>query len=244
MRRKGFTLIELLVVIAIIAILAAILFPVFARAREKARQTACLSNVKQMALAVKMYTSDNDGVFPFCEIETNDPNLVNFYEEQTGKRVHPTRNLWPDEIMPYVNNSAVFVCPSRPDQWIGYSWSVSLGYVATPANLSKSSRIYHGVKESVLAFPAETAMLADSALYRGKEHHFYNHRMFYLYHANMSNYVDIHNELINIALADGHAKAYKLTQAWDICMEGMELGHLYWRIGRNKIVPHCGENPE
>ncbi len=63
MTRKGFTLIELLVVIAIIAILAAILFPVFARAREKARQTSCLSNMKQIALAITMYASDYDETY-------------------------------------------------------------------------------------------------------------------------------------------------------------------------------------
>jgi prepilin-type N-terminal cleavage/methylation domain-containing protein len=64
MRRNGFTLIELLVVIAIIAILAAILFPVFAQAREKARQTQCLSNMRQMGLAVQMYLQDFDERFP------------------------------------------------------------------------------------------------------------------------------------------------------------------------------------
>ena len=62
-RKEGFTLIELLVVIAIIAILAAILFPVFAKAREKARQTSCLSNVKQIMMAWKMYAQDFDGQY-------------------------------------------------------------------------------------------------------------------------------------------------------------------------------------
>src|SRR5947208_15879514 len=63
-QKRGFTLIELLVVIAIIAILAAILFPVFAQAREKARQTTCLSNMKQLGLGFRMYLQDYDGVFP------------------------------------------------------------------------------------------------------------------------------------------------------------------------------------
>jgi prepilin-type N-terminal cleavage/methylation domain-containing protein len=65
-RQQGFTLIELLVVIAIIAILAAILFPVFARAREKARQTSCLNNVKQLTLAIMMYAQDYDETYPYA----------------------------------------------------------------------------------------------------------------------------------------------------------------------------------
>jgi prepilin-type N-terminal cleavage/methylation domain-containing protein len=64
MRRQGFTLIELLVVIAIIAILAAILFPVFAQAREKARQTQCVSNCRQIGMGIQMYLNDYDGKFP------------------------------------------------------------------------------------------------------------------------------------------------------------------------------------
>ena len=67
--RAGFTLIELLVVIAIIAILAAILFPVFAQARDKARQSSCLSNEKQMALGILAYTQDYDEIFPLSSSE-------------------------------------------------------------------------------------------------------------------------------------------------------------------------------
>jgi len=76
MMRRGFTLIELLVVIAILAILAAILFPVFAHAREKARQTSCLSNLKQLATATQMYLQDYDSIFPSqssAYVQTNRP---------------------------------------------------------------------------------------------------------------------------------------------------------------------------
>jgi len=92
---KAFTLIELLVVIAIIAILAAILFPVFAKVREKARQTSCLSNTKQMGLAFMQYSQDND--------EKN-PCGVNWY--------YPGGNGWAGQVYAYVKSKKVFLCPS------------------------------------------------------------------------------------------------------------------------------------
>jgi prepilin-type N-terminal cleavage/methylation domain-containing protein/prepilin-type processing-associated H-X9-DG protein len=104
--RRGFTLIELLVVIAIIAILAAILFPVFARAREKARQTSCLSNLKQIGLGSLMYAQDYDGFFPtmyWLPVPGRDSGV-----SQNGITVL-------DAVMPYVMNNQIFVCPStRP----------------------------------------------------------------------------------------------------------------------------------
>lgn len=104
MKRKGFTLIELLVVIAIIAILAAILFPVFSRAREKARSANCQSNLKQIALASTMYSSDNDEIFPSYYM---DPAAVGF----TGTAAYSWRVL----LKPYVKNVQLFQCPSyRP----------------------------------------------------------------------------------------------------------------------------------
>jgi len=93
---KGFTLIELLVVIAIIAILAAILFPVFAKAREKARQASCASNEKQLGLGVIQYIQDNDQKFPVVWDTSRTPNLN-----------------WGQEIFPYVKSLNVYACPSN-----------------------------------------------------------------------------------------------------------------------------------
>ncbi len=103
MRRSAFTLIELLVVIAIIAILAAILFPVFAKAREKARQSSCSSNTKQLALAFLQYTQDYDEKFS----PQHDWNTSGSYRH------------WVDLIYPYAKNAQMYVCPSGKQQ--GYT---------------------------------------------------------------------------------------------------------------------------
>lgn len=98
--RAGFTLIELLVVIAIISILASILFPVFARAREKGRQAACVSNVHQLVMAFHMYSQDFDEMEP------------------AG---HSGTEYWHDLIYPYTHNRQISVCPSRKDAQMGYA---------------------------------------------------------------------------------------------------------------------------
>ncbi len=105
--RRAFTLIELLVVIAIIAILAAILFPVFAKAREKARQSSCLSNEKQAALAVTQYVSDYDETFPQHYYYPNNTSSAGGYAHWTGT------------CSPYVKNVGIFVCPSDPSKGAG-----------------------------------------------------------------------------------------------------------------------------
>lgn len=118
MKRNGFTLIELLVVIAIIAILAAILFPVFAQAREKAKQSACLSNVKQIGMAMRLYADDFDNnyvsVYDWTQDVTGDGKLDNV--------------CWANKILPYAKSRSIFACPAVKDranvQWI-VDWYVA-----------------------------------------------------------------------------------------------------------------------
>ncbi len=117
-RRKGFTLIELLVVIAIIGILAAMVFPVFARARESARKAVCLSNVKNIALAINMYLSDYNGIFFTYE---HRPEVISYYEEVVGEGTSPCKHgqffanpylRMPVILDEYTKNRDVWNCPS------------------------------------------------------------------------------------------------------------------------------------
>ncbi len=120
--RRGFTLIELLVVIAIIAILAAILFPVFARAREKARQASCQSNLKQLALAAIMYASDHDGRTAAAM------GCLNGSDH--GFWVDPKQSEWHCQTLsfyyPYIKNDQLYRCPSL-DQQNSYGQNVVYG---------------------------------------------------------------------------------------------------------------------
>jgi len=115
-RQTGFTLIELLVVIAIIAILAAILFPVFAQAREKARAASCTSNLKQIALAIRMYAQDYD-----------ERNIMMWWTPFTNKyNDPPARAWWSWFVQPYIKNTQIFQEPSTDSEdFIGENRSVT-----------------------------------------------------------------------------------------------------------------------
>ena len=205
--RKGFTLIELLVVIAIIAILAAILFPVFARAREKARQTACLNNVKQITLGVMMYVQDYD--------ET----LCHYWDRQ--------RLLgWNNFIDPYIKNAQVWMCPSFNEA--GYSLSygantdvlIDSGYAPSInpplklAEIKQPARVIllgdsasHRISWSWLLNPYKYGYIPGSACGLGPEDTSPNSGNYEWDAARLADWQHgRHNEGVNLGFCDGHAK--------------------------------------
>jgi len=141
---SGFTLIELLVTIAIISILAAILFPVFARARENARRASCMSNLKQIALGVMMYTQDYDERFP--RIGGKAPASIRPYG-------------WADTLQPYLKSTQILKCPS-----VGGDVTVpeTLDYVEYFFNIMLNDG-YSGISTASVDFPTTTIMLGDGA---------------------------------------------------------------------------------
>ncbi len=186
MNRKGFTLIELLVVIAIIAILAAILFPVFARARENARKSTCQSNLKQLSLGLIQYRQDYDERNIMDRMDTPvAPTATGPYNRNGVNRF-----WWFDNLQPYVKNRQVIKCPSDagttsccgfPDR----SYQPNTEMCQSP-----------GIAEPLVQDPAGTIHLIESKL---------NSRAHY---TDAGSYINqkFHFDGWNIAYADGHVK--------------------------------------
>lgn len=151
--RQAFTLIELLVVIAIIAILAAILFPVFAQARDKARAASCLSNQKQLATAFMMYSQDYDETLPLSTAYINGAWLWNFTmvvpptwsSQQTHPAVIGSNFIWANSVQPYVKNYDVLGCPSSATRNLPQARFTYSSPLAKPAKVSYS---FNGLVQS------------------------------------------------------------------------------------------------
>lgn len=200
--QRGFTLIELLVVIAIIAILAAILFPVFARAREKARQSSCLSNLKQMGLACMQYAQDYDERLPRFRQYTWDTRPIGPFNVGANCWLCP---MCGGDLDPYAKNVQLYLCPSSSSNTGPGGHGGSYGY-----NCQVS-----GVKLADLQAVAEIPMFADANC------HYINPHMDRSGGCSPCGYQTPcprvawtrHNEGLNINFADGHAKWMKSTAA-------------------------------
>jgi prepilin-type N-terminal cleavage/methylation domain-containing protein/prepilin-type processing-associated H-X9-DG protein len=221
-KHRGFTLIELLVVIAIIAILAAILFPVFARAREAARKSSCLSNLKQLSLGVRMYMQDYDESFPRKGDVT--PVYDQFDENYAGHGpwVNANEVVLGDQLFPYTKNLNIWACPSdtgvkaNPRQpgirWSSYHYR---HFLSAPQGYNWGLQF----KDASIAYPAQVYMLHEVDV------------------TNHDKGLGM-NAVSNFAFADGHVKAHKNNGIIQ------PNGDYHWpRNGWNTCCPPNGLDP-
>jgi len=215
-RRPAFTLIELLVVIAIIAILAAILFPVFAQAREKARQASCLSNLKQVGLAMLQYGQDYDEtLFPWVNTGAVGPVFWDTYQDFSSwpPKVDPTKGL----LQPYMKNTQVQDCVSAagvvpfeplqmPAVWSAYGTNMLLYPV------DNSTGQYSGLPFSALSAEADTVFLADAAQFKySTPGQLERTNILRKPSDQFPGTHGLHNGVANVSWMDGHVKAMKPT---------------------------------
>jgi prepilin-type N-terminal cleavage/methylation domain-containing protein/prepilin-type processing-associated H-X9-DG protein len=230
MRRRGFTLIELLVVIAIIAILAAILFPVFAQAREKARAATCLSGMKQIGAAFMMYYQDYSEEWPEYRYGPGSPGKYN-----------ALYTWWPEMVNPYTKNLDVIHCPSSPrkrtntttttDWWYGFGYNYLLGPVAGGGS--------HNFERTAMRDrPAEILVAVDSTVYivwcplvlpnywhDGSAAGTATTLPAGNAIARYQGVGDWHSEGANILFGDGHAKWQKINKTIDRTIDKKLWGH-------------------
>jgi prepilin-type N-terminal cleavage/methylation domain-containing protein/prepilin-type processing-associated H-X9-DG protein len=211
-KTKGFTLIELLVVIAIIAILAAILFPVFAQARDKARSATCLSNLKQMALGLRMYAQDYDDLYP--------PHRLG-----TGAK-YPQLYTWKAAIFPYLKNIDFQRCPSNAfnripkegeTNWVERGEPFPRSYCMNSAGLNDN--IFNARSDAAVDRPAELIAICECRYGYPNVHPAKETWSSFKYSDGWNPTPDsaqgvlqTHQGLSNFVFLDGHVKAHRPIQ--------------------------------
>lgn len=229
--KRGFTLIELLVVIAIIAILAAILFPVFGQAKEAAKKSACLSNMKQMGTSFALYLGDSDGIYPTCD---NDKAKITGQppDPETPDADGPAERDWHIVLQPYVKNFDIMRCGSdasnRPRDPKNPDLVTAKEYVSS---YTVNGWAEYELAESAVTKPANWVLLAErNNVARGPKTWW----MFYWWtwqgtspkvwppslspdptpKAAEEVALDRHAKVPNWLFGDGHSKASKLGPLW------------------------------
>ncbi len=225
MKSRAFTLIELLVVIAIIAILAAILFPVFSRARENARRSSCGSNLRQIGLGVMQYTQDFDEKYPM------------HYDASAGNQ-----KVWLDFIQPYLKSAGVFNCPSRSNIVFtpnAMDTNIAYGYNMTFSNYPG----WYNASLATITRPTETIMVAETGGSRDSLGYYlaYPSRFGAVTNRTEPTYgfdvpnaparlTERHMEGLNIVWADGHVKWMKrsVVESDTGTLDTSATGSKYW----------------
>ena len=228
---RGFTLIELLVVISIIALLAAILFPVFARARENARRSSCQSNLKQIGLGIAQYKEDYDARFPIIKSNSTSP-----YSDSNPYG-------WADAAQPYIKSLQVYQCPSASNTlstapevngYADYCYNIGLGR-------GQGSNTEIGALDSQLDYPTLTVLMAETVIgdARAAQRGGPGQGL-----ADSSTIAwTLHLEGSNFAFADGHVKWYKGTSSSTISPVVYRVHHPFADNGMGLTVTGSGQNP-
>jgi prepilin-type N-terminal cleavage/methylation domain-containing protein/prepilin-type processing-associated H-X9-DG protein len=214
---RGFTLIELLVVISIIALLAAILFPVFARARENARRASCQSNLKQLALGMAQYVQDYDERFTGLYSNNDGASTPQFNCHLSGGTATSDKG-WAELLQPYIKSVQILQCPSDPIPSGGSDYtcsSTTKSYTDYFLNdhLVDSVNSQLGIHSAAVRYPTMTVMFGDSDSLQGSSYRYSGGDGINITVnlATDANFLDAqrHLEGANYAFVDGHVKWYK-----------------------------------